>query len=180
MKRSRTAFALGLVAPLLVVSGCSGGDPQPKIAPSVPVSSSSSGVPPASTSADPARSDVVSLLDEFFARVGESTTSGNPKLFLRLASSQCQNCQTLADNIRLAYGDGGHVEGGHWEVVSARQVSNTDEGAVWNVSVKTARERWFDGSGHLTKIVRASTTKFGVIVAEAGSSQVVREIRLRS
>ena len=34
MSRSRTAFALGLVVPLLVVGGCSSDEPQPRIAPS--------------------------------------------------------------------------------------------------------------------------------------------------
>lgn len=120
------------------------------------------------------------FITDYFAAVGDSTTSGDTRGFLRMSSPKCQNCRTLAHNVEAAYRDGGRIEGGDWTVSNVRRVSDIELGTVWNVDVETARERWYDRDDHLVKIVRASTERFAVIVSHEHSKHLLRDMRLRS
>ena len=178
MNRSRLAFALGLLAPALLLGGCSD-DPVPKVAPASE-SASASESPSPSGSSDPGDEDQKALINSYFAAVGDSTTTGDTSAFLKMSSRDCQNCRTLANNIEGAYENGGHVEGGNWDVVEIASSSmSSDVGSVWNVDVQTSLERWYDGSGKLTKIVRASTQHFGVLISRQDGHPIVRDLRLR-
>jgi hypothetical protein len=120
------------------------------------------------------------FISDYFAAVGDSTTSGDTRPFVRMSSPKCQNCRTLAHNVEAAYRGGGHIEGGDWKVSNVRRVSDIGVGTVWNVDVETSRERWYDGDDRLVKIVRASTERFAVIVSEDHSKHLLRDMRLRS
>ena len=178
MTRSSSAIAVGVVVPALVLGGCSG-DPEPKIAPSEsssPVASASSSATPRATSP---RAQQAQFIDKYFAVISTSISTGEPESFLALSSSDCQNCKVFAKNLAAAYADGGRIEGGSCRVVGTRHVRQAKFGAIWNVDVKFSRERWMDGNGNLTKIVRGGTQHFGIAVAAIKERWVVRELRLR-
>ena len=178
MTRSLSAIAVGVVVPALVFGGCSG-DPKPRIAPSESsspgASTSSSATPGASTR----RAQQAQFIDRYFAAISRSISTGEPEPFLALSSSDCHNCKVFAKNLTAAYADGGRIEGGSCRVVGTRHVKHAKLGAIWNVDVKFSRERWIDGNGNLTKIVRGGTQHFGIAVAAPKERWVVRELRLR-
>ena len=178
MTRSLSAIAVGVVVPALVFGGCSG-DPKPKIAPSDPSSPVASVSPSHTERAQPPRAQQAKFIDRYFAIISTSISTGEPEPFLALSSSECQNCKVFAKNLIAAYEDGGRIEGGSCRVVRTRHVRQAKLGAIWNVDVKFSRERWMDGNGNLTKIVRGGTQHFGIAVAATKERWVVRELRLR-
>jgi uncharacterized protein DUF6318 len=178
VNRSRSAIVVAAVALVLLVGACSG-EPKPKFAP--PESSSPTGSPSRSTPDHVESGDTTArFINDYFAAVGDSTTTGDTSAFVRMSSPSCQNCQTLAHNVEAAYEGGGHIEGGDWTVSNLRRVSDIEMGTIWNVDVETSRERWYDGDDHLIKIVRASTERFAVIVSQDRSRHLLRDMRLRS
>jgi len=138
-------------------------------------STSSSATPGASTR----RALQAQFIDRYFAAISRSISTGEPEPFLALSSSDCHNCKVFAKNLTAAYADGGRIEGGSCRVVGTRHVKHAKLGAIWNVDVKFSRERWIDGNGNLTKIVRGGTQHFGIAVAAPKERWVVRELRLR-
>lgn len=137
----------------------------------------------ASSSATPRapsrRAQQAEFIDRYFAVISTSISTGKPDPFLALSSSECHNCKVFAKNLTAAYADGGRIEGGSCRVVGTRHVRQAKLGAIWNVDVKFSRERWMDGNGNLTKIVRGGTQHFGIAVAATKERWVVRELRLR-
>jgi hypothetical protein len=178
VNRSRSAIVLLTVA-LVPLAGACSEDPKPKFAP--PQSSSPTGSPSPSTRdhAEPGGT-TARFINDYFAAVGDSTTTGDTSAFVRMSSPRCQNCQTLAHNVEAAYKGGGHIEGGDWTVSNLRRVSDIEVGTIWNVDVETSRERWYDGDDRLIKIVRASTERFAVVVSQDRSRHLLRDMRLRS
>jgi hypothetical protein len=182
VRRSRTAFALGVVVLPLVLGGCSGDDPEPKFAPteatSLTVSSSPSPSPSVTDSSSP-KAAQAEFIDAYFGEFSDAIPTGQPAEFLAMSSGKCQSCQVLVDNLTAAYVDGGHVEGGHWAVSSARFVRSGRIGFIWNVNVATTREHWFDGNGQEIKVIRPSTQHLAVALLKHGNGWQVREMRLR-
>ena len=176
MTHSLSAIAVGVVVPLLVLDGCSG-DPEPKLAPSESSSPTGSS---SSSAADSNPGATARFINDYFDAVGTSTATGDTREFVGMSSPKCRNCRTLAHNIEAPYENGGRVEGSNWEVADLRRTSASEFGSVWNVDVRTTRERWYDGDDHLIKIIRASTQRFAVIVAGEGPTRVLRDMRLRS
>jgi hypothetical protein len=175
--RSLSAIAVGVVVPALVFGGCSG-DPKPKFVPSE--SSSPTGASSSSAADSKPEATTARFINDYFDAVGTSTATGDTRAFVGMSSPRCRNCRTLAHNIEAAYENGGRVEGSNWEVANLRRTSASELGSVWNVDVRTTRERWYDGDDHLIKIIRASSQRFAVIVAGEGSTRVLRDMRLRS
>ena len=119
------------------------------------------------------------MLDDFFKGLSTALTTGDPSAFLALAAPNCQNCKVLAGNLEKAFAGGGHIEGGSWTVESSEYQREAPLGSVWNVDIHSARERWYDSSGDLVKIVREGTQRFGVALEPNGDRWQVRELRLR-
>lgn len=178
MNHSLSAIAVGVVVPALVFGGCSG-DPEPQVAPSDPSSPMASASSSATPRAPSRRAQQAEFIDRYFAVISTSISTGKPDPFLALSSSECHNCKVFAKNLTAAYADGGRIEGGSCRVVGTRHVRQAKLGAIWNVDVKFSRERWMDGNGNLTKIVRGGTQHFGIAVAATKERWVVRELRLR-
>lgn len=170
VSRSRVALAAAFLAAALALSGCSDDDPEPRSAP--PASSS-----PASPSTT---ADDEGLVRDYFEAISSATSTGDTSTLEDLATPECVNCQTLVANIQHAFGEGGHVEGARWIVTALQMARRERDGTEWHVDVRTARERWFDGSGELVKVVRPSTQEFAVIVKRRSDRAVVADMRLRS
>jgi hypothetical protein len=178
---TRAVIAAVGVALVLGVAACSGSDPEPRIAPpssSAPSSPSTS--PAASSSPANTANDQEAFVRGYFESIGRATQSGDPSEFLAMSADSCGNCHVLAQNIEKAYGGRRYVEGADWAITRTFRAGERPEGEVWNVDVKTAKERWYDGSGDLVKIVDASTQHFGVIVSVDGDSYRIADMRLRS
>ena len=176
MNRCRLAIAFLLVA-TLVLGGCSD-DPRPKIArPSESSSPTVSESPSAGGPASP-RDEQAAFIESYFSEVSASISTGDSAPFIALSSGNCQNCRVLADNLSQAYADGGRIEGGHWRVLGSRHVREAKLGSIWNVRVRSARERWLDGQGDPVKIVRAGTQRFGMAIVSVKGRWLVRELRL--
>jgi hypothetical protein len=166
-----------LVAGLvLVLAGCSGEDPEPKMAPTQSVASTpSTSAPTVSPSTAPAEADFIA---KFFGEISSAISNGDPSGFLAMTSGQCENCEVIASNLVAAYEDGGHIEGGLWTVKSTSFDRETVIGSIWNADVETARERWFDGNDDPIKIVRADTVKVAIALEATATGWRIREIRL--
>jgi hypothetical protein len=181
VRRSRTAFALGVVVLPLVLGGCSGDDPEPKFAPPESTSPTESGSPsaPASSASANRRDEQAGLINDYFSAISDAISSGDPSRFLALATKDCANCRVIGDNLVQAYAGGGHIEGGHWAVVSSRFVRQAPLGSIWNVDIRSARERWLDRDGQPVKVVDPGVQHFGVALQVDRSVWRVREMKLR-
>jgi len=115
VNRSRLAFALALLAPTLVLGGCSD-DPVPKIAPPRD-SPAVSGEPSPSDSAKDPVATVKAWVD---ARNG-ALAAGDTSEVEDLSAADCRTCRGLIDPIKKIYADGGHFETTGWRIVKAKQ-----------------------------------------------------------
>ena len=179
---TRAVIAAVGVALVLGVAACSGSDPEPRIAPPSSSAPSSPSTSPAAgaTSSDPdQRQAQADLLASFVAGLSTALSTGDASSFMDLAATNCQNCRVLAKNLEKAFEDGGHIEGGAWTISSSKYQREAPLGSIWNVDVHSARERWYDGSGDLVKIVREGTQHFGFALEASGNAWKVRELRLR-
>ena len=179
MNRSRLAFALALLAPTLVLGGCSD-DPVPKIAPPSDSPAVSGDPSPSDSAPLSAHAAQAAALRSYFASISDAISTGDPSAFLAASSGQCQNCRVLADNLKAAYAKGGHIEGGHWTVNSVKFQRKAPLGMVWNVRLHTSRERWYDSGDKLVKIVRPSSLEVGLALVSQGEDWRVRELRINS
>ena len=132
-----------LVAGLvLVLVGCSGEDPEPKMAPTESVASTPSTLVP---TVSPSGSPVPSLPAEADDKTGAGAAafvrywvqvvnfaqaSGDVSLLETLDDSQCVGCRGVVKAIRRPYSSGGHIEGGAWRVGRLRELP-LDFGADW-------------------------------------------------
>lgn len=172
---------IAAAALLLGVTACSGDDPEPIIAPTP--SSSAPSDPSTSPSPTPevsAEDEQAAFLEKVVDELSAALSSGDADQFLSLASPDCQNCRVMAENLESAYADGGHIEGGRWVVARSSYTGEEPLGAIWNLDVRSARERWYDSSGELVKIVRGGVQRFGVALVASGDTWQVRELRLRT
>jgi hypothetical protein len=86
----------------------------------------------------------------------------------------CKNCQVIARNLAKAYANGGHIEGGSWTVESA----SPERGSAWNLSLRTAEERWLDADDQVVKIVDPTTLQVSLLLQRNGQGWTVREMKL--
>lgn len=178
LTRSRLAVALGLVLPVLALGGCSG-EPEPKFAApesSPPVASAS---PSHKDRALPPRAQQAQFLDDYFAEVSASISTGDAAGFLALSSRRCESCAVIAKNLDRTYDDGGSIRGGKWTVSSPEFSGKSPLGPVWDLDVATAREHWYDGDGTEIRIVRPSTQHVAVALEGSDGKWRVREMRLQ-
>ncbi|WP_155993317.1 DUF6318 family protein [Nocardioides sp. URHA0020] len=180
MSRARAVLALSSLLPVLLLAGCSDDEPEPKFGPTPSATAPSSASPSPSAPAKSKHQQQAALIDDFIAAVTQALGTGDPSAFLALTADTCQNCRVLADNLEDAFSDGGRIEGGKWELISSDFQSEEPLGSVWNVDVRSARERWLDGDGQPTKIVRAGVQHFGLAIEKTEDGWLVREMRLRA
>ena len=120
MKRSRSALvALGLVVVTGlgsgVLGGCSGGDPEPRIAPSSPISASASKPPAASGGRGP-----VDTVTAWVAARNEALNGRGVAAVERLSSADCKTCDGLIRPIEQVYDSGGSFRTDGWRVIKAK------------------------------------------------------------
>lgn len=129
MNRSRTAFAVGLVVPLLVLSGCSSDDPQPKIAPPETTAPTQTTSPTPSGPVEPtmpaaAKQQSAAGAEAFVAYFWEvanyAQATGDIASLEDLTTSTCEACQGATSFLRGVYRRGGTVTGGESSVSKLR------------------------------------------------------------
>lgn len=153
MNRSRMAFAL--VAPVLVLGGCSD-DPVPKVAPhespSV-VSESPSPTGPVEPTMPAAAKKHTAAGAEAFVKfyvvaLNYAQATGSLATFRKLSTDHCAACSGYLQAINKTYGSGGHVQGGTLTIGRLRKLPK-DYGADWGAFAKgrATPQVIIDGSG---------------------------------
>ncbi len=169
VSRTRATLTALTLIPALLLAGCTDDEPKPKFAP--PSSEAPTSASP-STETD-SRDEQAAFINEFFVEVTNSISSGDPSSFLAMAPG-CKNCQVIAQNLAEAYANGGHIEGGSWSVESASPHLRS----AWNLSLRTAEERWLDADDQVVKIVDPTTLEVRLLLEPNGQGWVVREMKL--
>jgi hypothetical protein len=116
VNRSRMAIAIGLIVPLLALSGCSD-DAKPKIA---RPSDSSSPTGRRSPSGTPSIGPEATVRAWIVAR-NAALDNGDVRAVKELSASDCTTCSGLIDPIKKIYAAGGHFDTDGWRVVKAKQ-----------------------------------------------------------
>jgi hypothetical protein len=111
-------------------------------------------------------------------QVSAAISTGDSSTFLSSASKECQNCRVIAQNLAHAYAEGGHIEDGKWTVLNLTRAGTTRKAGVWDVELRTARERWVDRDNHLVKVVDPDTLTVKVVVIREAAMWKVRELRI--
>ncbi|GAA4697285.1 hypothetical protein [Nocardioides nanhaiensis] len=169
----RRLATVATLAVVTLVGGCSD-EPEPRFAePSESVTSSDA--PTTADSNVPARAGESEFIENYFALMSTSFATGDPQSWLDQSGNSCQNCRTIADNVRAAYADGGRVEGAEYVVENATFIENSPIGAVWRVDIRSAQQRWLDSSGAVTKIVEAGELTYEIAVQRDAQAGLVAE-----
>ncbi|MCW2791818.1 MAG: hypothetical protein JWO76_916 [Nocardioides sp.] len=119
----RATLALGVVVPLLALGGCSGDDPEPKIAPTTSTSPSDTGSPsptptgPVEPTMPAAAKKQTAAGAEAFVRyyldiVNFSQSSGDLRTLRRIADRECGACSAGLHFLERTFSEGGEIRGG--------------------------------------------------------------------
>ena len=129
MNRSRLAVALGLVVPVLLVSGCSD-DPVPKVAPR------ESSAPSVSESPSPTQStDPVGIVHAWVKAQNLAMRTGDTARVRALSSRDCASCDGLLDPIDKVYEAGGYFHTKGWLVDGAKLANSDSANAKVNAGI---------------------------------------------
>ena len=147
MNRSRLAFALGLLAPALLLGGCSD-DPVPKVAPASE-SASASESPSPSGSAEPTMPAVAKGSDAagarafvkfWFVAFSYAMRTGDTELVRSLSTPGCVSCHALIERVDGIYSKGGSIKSRGWTVEVAAP-ARADEGSAAAFLLRVRQER---------------------------------------
>lgn len=151
-----------LVALTLGLGAC---DQEPKpIMPDPSSGSPSTGHP---STPDASELGPKAFIREYFRRVSEATTTGDPESFQELSGTRCQNCRDIARNIRLAYKSGGEIETRPYRVLSIHVLPDVPHG--FKVGLSSGRERWRNGDGQVTQDIAPGIRTFNVQLKRGAS-----------
>jgi len=136
-----------LVAGLvLVLAGCSGEDPEPKMAPTQSVASTpSTSAPTVSPSVDPMSPE--ETVRAWVKARNAALQDGDTAAVEALAAKGCEACRHSTDPIRQVYAKGGHYETEGWRLVASRLKSSTSTRARVDTAIKYAAGRTFPEAG---------------------------------
>lgn len=181
MHRSRMAFALGLVGPLLVLGGCSGNDPQPKIAPpesAAPTSDSPSQSGPVAPTLPAAakRHDAAgaeAFVSYYLDVVNFSQSTGQLGPLRRLGDPNCGACSEGIKFLKQTFTSGGRIRGGAASLTSANsRLLNTGDFQVRGDLVSERQVVDFAGKRD-DKVFPGGTVQVQFIVSRRDSDWVV-------
>lgn len=172
MPAARRLATVVTLAVVTLVGGCSD-EPEPRFAEPTP---SESGSPASPTEAATQRE----IVESFFTAVSTSISTGDPEPWLSMTTGDCSNCETLAENLRSAYTDGGSIEGGGWTLLEAEYLRSDQDGNVWSATVKTQQEQWVDAEGNEVKTVRPENFNFEVALRQTDDGLAIGGIRTRA
>jgi hypothetical protein len=177
VRRSRVAFALGVVVPLLVMGGCSDDDPEPRIAPSPSPTSTVSGSPSATPSRPvepsmPAAANgsgpgaASAFIEYFWDLVNYSQASGDVGQLEEVALASCNACGGGSGWIKKVYSRGGRIRGGEYSTadVSPKRLYVQDQ-LIYQVDVQVSSTvQRVEHAGNLNAVYPAKTATFRFLV----------------
>jgi hypothetical protein len=136
-----------LVAGLvLVLAGCSGDDPEPKMAPTESVASTpSTSAPTVSPSVDPLSPE--ETVRAWVKARNAALQDGDTAAVRALSSSTCESCFGLIEPIEKIYADGGHFETKGWRVAAAKERGAGSERASVDTALVFAGGRTVSEAG---------------------------------
>lgn len=132
-----------LVAVLLMLTGCGGGDPKadpsPSPSPSSPVTSPvnttrSAPVMPEAAKAE-TKAGAIAFVNHYFDLINFAQRTGSLDELAASESEACGSCSSGRNLLASIYGSGGHIEGGDLRVKVARALSNASIGG-WTVEAQ--------------------------------------------
>mgnify|MGYP001235094118 CR=1 FL=1 len=132
--RRRPLAGLGAACALaLALTGCSGGDPEPKMAPTQSVASTPSGEP-----SDELSLDAVETVRAWVEARNRALADGDTTEVEALTLRHCKSCYGLIDPIREAYEAGGYFRTDGWRVVRATEDAISENRSRVNAAVSIA------------------------------------------
>lgn len=156
----RRAVLVGVLAMLVgMLGGCSGGDPEPKVAEptaSVTLDPSESGSESASpTALGPG--DPVEVVESWINAQNLALRSGDTSALRALAAQGCRGCDEFSDGIDKIFRAGGHFEGGEWTFVRGKVEDATARPIRVNAGVRIASGSTVPASGAAPRDYEASS-----------------------
>lgn len=128
MNRSRLAVALGLVLPVLLVSGCSD-DPVPKVAPR------ESPAPSVSESSPHPALGPVATVRAWIKAQNLALQSGDTDALRELSATPCGACDDFIEPIDQVYAKGGRFETPGWKVEGAKARAGSKQPVVVDTAI---------------------------------------------
>jgi len=142
VNRSRLAFALALLAPTVVLGGCSD-DPVPKVAPPSDSPSVVSETPSPSGSAK----DPVGAVRAWVRAQNVALHTGDTAEMRGLSATPCESCDGFAEPIEQVYRNGGSFKTRGWTVNGAKARAGTSQPVVIDTAVTIAGGRTVRAAG---------------------------------
>jgi hypothetical protein len=154
-----------LVAGLvLVLAGCSGDDPEPKMAPTESVASTpSTSAPTVSPSVDPLSPE--ETVRAWVKAQNEALSSGDTSAARDLSATPCEACDGMLDPIDRVYAAGGHFETRGWKIDRLKLARTEKRRSVVNTAITIAGGRTVNAAGEPPVIyeVERSIVRFKLI-----------------
>lgn len=137
-----------LVALTLGLGAC---DQEPKpIMPDPSSGSPSTGHP---STPDASELGPKAFIREYFRRVSEATTTGDPESFQELSAASCRNCRAVAENVRDAFRGDAYVATRSWR--QGQLMTQSHDELIYRLRVFTPREEWYSDKGELDHVIDA-------------------------
>lgn len=196
----------GLLAAVVVLSGC-GGDPlagpsaSPEPSASASATASADATPSATATAsasasasaessaeptetptptaDPAIAEVEAFAEHVLDVANKAFSTGETKPLKALSAKDCKTCSNWLSNISGVYGAGGRIRGGQATVLdsSAEAPAKSADVAEVKVKVKVTKQTDLDAKGKTLATTPAAEGLLIFTLERAGSDWRVREIR---
>lgn len=141
----RAVVPLVALIVMLALAGCSGDDPEPKIAPTP--SSPATSASPSEPSPAPERLSPEETVRAWVEARNKALRDGDTTSVEALSAESCETCENQIDPIRKIYADGGHFETDGWQVVSSRLKSRSGPRAAVDTAIKYAAGRTIAETG---------------------------------
>lgn len=177
--RSRKAFALGALAPLLLVCACSG-DPEPKVAPPTSPSTSVSTSPSPSGPVEPVMPDAAkahtaagaeAFVTFYWEMVNYAQATGDLSGLESLAAEGCAACKGGVDSLRKIFAKGGHVRGGYEVSITESHATRAGSQRGFAVSADVITKRQIvDYPGNSNDVVRSGAKSPLLFIVDDGGS----------
>jgi hypothetical protein len=139
---------VGLVVGLAALSGCSGGDPEPKVVPTQSVASTPSVSPTEVESSDPPQAlSPVQTVRAWVKALNHAMASGDTSEVGALSAERCKGCLNFRRTIEGIYAHGGRYETEGWTVVKAKARSLSRDPVVVVAGISVAGGRTIPEKG---------------------------------
>lgn len=143
----------------LLVSSCSGGDPQPRALPTLATASRTpaptlAALPEAAKAKTPQGADA--FVRYFFSQLNVAFTSGTPEMIRVLSAPSCVLCKTYADGVEAARASGDTLDADTFIIAEVAAAPLQPLGTVVQIFGSTPKRHVLDRHGVVLRDLEAS------------------------